>query len=83
MLEVSFNLFKQKGGYKLSVSATEDDVVIHEEDLEDIIGLQKNAIIMRKKTITLNDKALTFGLNVFNEGKPKKVKQLKSSKLSK
>lgn len=77
MLEVSFNLFKQKGGYKLTVAATEDDTVIHEEDLEDITGLQKNAIIMRKKVITLNDKALTFGLNVFNE-KENKPKELKS-----
>ncbi len=67
MLEVSFNLFKKKGGYKLTIAATEDDVVIHEEDLDDILGLRKNAVIMRKKTVTLNDKALTFGLNVFNE----------------
>ncbi|MEA2112843.1 MAG: hypothetical protein U9P50_02635 [Patescibacteria group bacterium] len=67
MLEVSYNLFKQKGGYKLTVAVTEDDQVIHEEELDSIEGLRKNAIIMRKKHITLNDKVLTFGLNVFNE----------------
>jgi len=73
MLEVSFNLFKKEGGYKLTVAATEDDVVIHEEDLDDIEGLRKNAVIMRKKTITLNDKALTFGLNIFNEKETKEA----------
>jgi hypothetical protein len=67
MLEVSFNLFKKKGGYKLTVAATEDDQVLYEEDLEDITGLRKNAIIMRKKHITLNGKVLTLGLNIFND----------------
>jgi len=67
MLEVTFNLFKKDGGYKLTVAAGEDDQIIHEEELEDITGLRKNAIIMRKKHITLNDKVLTFGLNIFNE----------------
>ena len=71
MLEVSYNLFKIKGGYKLTLAASEDDKVIHEEELDMIKGLRKNAIIMRKKPITLNDKVLTFSLNVFNEKQSK------------
>lgn len=68
MLELGYNLFKKDGGYALTVTATEDDVVIHEEELKDITGLRKNAIIMRKKHITLGDKVLTLSLNIFNEG---------------
>jgi hypothetical protein len=67
MLEVNFNLFKKKDGYKLTVAAMEDDKVLYEEELEDVKGLRKNAIIMRKKHITLNGKVLTLGLNIFND----------------
>lgn len=67
MLELNFNMFKEDGGYKLTVAAVDDDQVVHEEELEFISGLRKNKAIIRKKTVTLNDKALTLGLNIFND----------------
>lgn len=73
MLEISYNLFKKKGGYDLTVAVAEDDQVLFEDKLDDITGLRKNAIIARKKTITLDKKVLTFSLNIFNDLKNNKI----------
>jgi hypothetical protein len=69
MLEVSYNLFKAKDGYKATVSISEDDEVLFEDEIDDIKGLRKNALIARKKSITLSGKVLTFSLNIINDKK--------------
>lgn len=60
-------MFKTKGGYDLTVSITEDGLVLHEDVLDKLVGLGKGGMIVRKKGVNLNDKALMFTLNVFND----------------
>lgn len=67
MVEVSYNLFKVKGGYDLTVAIAEDGNVLHEEKLEKLVELSKGGMIVRKKAVNLNDKGLVFTLNVFND----------------
>jgi len=68
MLNLSFNMTKTTKGFDVAVTADENGKVIHEEKLESITG--KSMLSVRKKTLNLGGKSLTFSLNVI--GKPKK-----------
>lgn len=66
-VEVSYNLFKIKGGYDLSIAISENGRVLHEEKLEQLDGLMKGGMIVRKKAVNLDKKGLTFSLNIIND----------------
>ena len=82
-LTVSFNLFKTAKGYDMTFSAEENGKIIHEENLEGIVALSKKALVVRKKTVALNKKAITFGINIIGKDKVKTAKVVKAVKVSK